>query len=240
MRIAICDNVQETIDTVSLYINEWASSRPDHPDVKVMEFKSAEAFLFYWSSTTNFDLIFLDTIMEDMTGIELANVIRKIDKDLSIVFVTETLDHIFDGYEVEALHYLLKPVSQDSCFKCLDRAYAKLQKKNEHSLVLTTDRKLRRILYGDIIYIESRSHYIIVHTKQGKVKARKNISDVEAELDPQQFLRIHRSFIVNIEYIQEIHGKDLRTENDAVLSISKVKQKEVVKAFVQYHAQTTS
>ncbi|MGI6106206.1 MAG: LytR/AlgR family response regulator transcription factor [Raoultibacter sp.] len=234
MRIAICDDDQSIIDLVTHYIDEWAKVKGvTSPEVET--FNSSESFLFHWSSTTDFDLLFLDIKMSNMSGMELAHVVRTLNQTISIVFITGSREHILDGYEVGALHYLLKPISFEDCCKCLDRVEPLTAKIGEQSLMVAVDKKLQRILYSDIVYIESFSHYITIHTKTKEFRSRKGISEVEEELDSEQFLRIHRSYIVNVKYISAIGKKELQLENGETLPISQMRYQEINRAFIAFH-----
>lgn len=163
MRIAICDDDPNTIEQLSHYIHTWMEQEKlSLPEIA--QFNGAESFLFHWSPTADFDLLFLDIAMGNISGIELAKIIRKINQDISIVFITGSREHILEGYEVDALHYILKPISRNDCFKCLDRAQKKLTKAVEQSLIIETSKKVQRITYSDILYIESVAHYITLHS----------------------------------------------------------------------------
>lgn len=154
---------------------------------------------------------------------------------MAIAFITGSRDYVFEGYEVSALHYLLKPLKYEDCAKCLDRVGIRTKQESDRSLVLEIDRKLRRIPCSTIIYIESLSHYLFIHTDQEVLRCRKSIVEVESALDADTFLRIHRSFIVNVSFIKEIKKREVILEDGAELPVSQVRWESVNRAFIQYN-----
>lgn len=234
MKIAFCDDEQSQLDITGAYTQEWARER--NVKVSIKQFNSAEAFLFEWSSLENFNVLFLDIQMGGMSGIELAKQIRQIDDQLIIVFITGIMDHVFEGYDVKALHYLLKPIKKEDYKACLDQAFEEIQRKNKEILLVPLDGQLRKIAYQDIYYFEIFSHYMEVHTKYGLFKYKKKISELEEELPSSQFIRCHRSCIVNLLYINSMEKNLLKLDNEDVLPISSDRRKTLHNAFVNYYS----
>lgn len=232
MKIAFCDDEQAQLDITSVYTQEWA--KENNVKVTIKKFNSAEAFLFEWSSLENFDMLFLDIQMSGMSGIELAKQIRQIDDQLIIVFITGIMDYVFEGYDVKALHYLLKPIKKEDYNACLNQAFEQIQKRNKDILLIPLDGQLRKMAYQDIYYFEIFSHYMEVHTKYGLFKYKKKIGELEKELPSSQFIRCHRSCIVNLLYINNIEKNGLKLDNGDVLPVSSDRRKKLHDAFVNY------
>lgn len=180
------------------------------------------------------DLVFLDINMPEITGISFA---KSINKDIKIIFTTAYRDYAVEGFELRAVDYLLKPISFERLLKSLN-SYFEVHKKpvltksnqpelDNQFLFIRSNRKMVRIDFSSIIYIESLSDYIRIHTKDKNFVTRETISSIENKLPMSDFLRIHRSFIVSIKSIDSythefasISGKSLsisRTYKDEVL-----------------------
>lgn len=177
----------------------------------VSEFANAiDASLFLREQTV--DLIFLDIQMPQLTGTEFVRTLRNSPK---IIFTTAHKEYAFEGFELDIVDYLLKPIRFDRFLKAVhktmplkqaDTDQANLinepEKNNTSFIYLRADRKMIRVLLDDIMYVESDKDYVRVFTKNGSVITRQTISSIEAMLAENKFLRIHRSFIVSLSQIK--------------------------------------
>lgn len=130
-KIAICDDEQKDRDFVAALSRRWAEQRGN--TVELTEFSSAEQFLFCYGEQSDYDILLLDIEMGQMDGVQLAKQLRQKNETIQIVFVTGYSDYISEGYEVAALHYLMKPVREEKFFSVLDRAADKLRKNERPS-----------------------------------------------------------------------------------------------------------
>lgn len=232
MKIAICDDEEAQIGLAGRLIHSW-SEKSGQP-VEVYSFRCAEEFLFRWSEDKSFDLLFLDIQMKDVTGIELAKTIRESDEKLIIIFVTGFTEYVFQGYDVSALHYLLKPVKEKDLFICLDRAKSILDVNDEKYLVFTAEGDNVRVRLSDIKYVEVMAHYINIYTKNDTYNLKKSISNFEKELDTSLFIRCHRSYIVNLCYVDRITKADAVLDDGRLVPISRQKWDGFNQAFIKY------
>ncbi|MCL2463108.1 MAG: LytTR family DNA-binding domain-containing protein [Defluviitaleaceae bacterium] len=233
MRIAICEDDHAQIKLTESYILRWAEANA--VNVEIGTFNSAESFLFRWPHPMEFDVVFLDIQMGGMSGIELAKKIRKQDDRMAIVFVTGLKEYVLRGYDVMALHYLLKPVKEKDCRVCLDRAHELIKKQKSEAFLLPADGQVRKFLYSDIYYFDSSLHYIEVHTTKGDFQYKKKIGDLEQELPGHQFVRCHRTCIVNLAYINSVEKTSLTLDGGQALPVSGDRRRAVNDAFLQYH-----
>lgn len=201
-KIAICDDNQTDTTYLSSMVKEWAK------DViaRVTAYPSAESFLFHYAQEKDLDILLLDIEMGGMDGVTMARTVRKDNEAVQIVFITGYSDYIADGYEVAALHYLLKPVKKEQLFGVLDRA-AKRLKKNEETLLLKTSGETAVMPVREIRYLEVWKNYVTVHGKID-VTVKKTLGEFEKELD-ERFFRLGRSYIVNLTYIRRITKSDV-------------------------------
>ena len=207
MRAAICDDRAEDAAFVGKLLTEWSGTRGQ--EVRWEVFPSAESFLFRYAEDKTFDLLVLDIEMGGMDGVSLARSIRREDEAVQIVFLTGYSDYIAEGYDVAALHYLMKPVDRTKLFSVLDRAAAQLQ-QNQRCLNLELSGALVRIPLYEIRYLDVRSNYVTVHARQDYT-VKRPLSEFEPELGPD-FCRVGRALIVNLRQLRRV------TRTEAVLS----------------------
>lgn len=236
MRIAICDDEKSQIQLTAGYVEKWAVD--NDIKVEICRFNNAESFLFQWSTATVFDMAFLDIHMGGMSGIELAEKIRRIDEQLIIVFITGLKEYVFRGYEIRALHYLLKPVREKDCRRCLEQAYEIISRKRTDTFIIPAEGQMLKFLYEEIYYFEVFSHYVEAHTTRGVFRYKKKISDLERELPARQFTRCHRSCIVNLMYVASVEKMMLKMDDNTVLPISGDRRRLTNEAFIKYHSRS--
>ena len=198
-RAAICDDSAADCSYVQALLTNWAQARGVALQAEV--FSSAERFLFHYSQDKDFDLLLLDIEMGGMDGVTMAKRVRQDNEAIQIVFLTGYSDYIAEGYEVAALHYLMKPVSGKKLFPVLDRAMEK-RKQNARCLNLSLPGELVRIPFYDIRYLDVRQNYVTIHGKRDYT-VKRPLGDFERELD-SRFVRVGRAMIVNLRFIQRV------------------------------------
>ena len=203
-RAAICDDSINDAQYVQSILNRWAASRKVGVQAEV--FPSAESFLFQYEEDKAFDILLLDIEMGIMDGVTLAKSIRKENEEVQIIFITGYSDYISEGYEVEALHYLMKPVNEEKLFSVLDRAVEKI-KQNERCLNLEMSGEMARIPFYEIRYLDVHQNYVTIHGKKDYT-VKRTLSDFEKELD-DRFFRAGRSLIVNLKCVQRVTKTDV-------------------------------
>ncbi|MEY8331011.1 LytTR family DNA-binding domain-containing protein [Lachnospiraceae bacterium 48-33] len=228
-KIAICDD--ETIDTDYLcgLVEKWAAY--DKHTVQIKTFVSAEEFLFHYEEDKVWHILLLDIEMGKINGVELAKKIRIKNKEVQIIFITGYNDYISDGYDVEALHYILKPVYKEKLYEVLSRACERLEKE-EAALFLHLPDGMVRIPFYEIRYMEVRANYVTVYGEE-KVTIKTTLSALEQELD-NRFFRIGRSYIVNMKYIRKVTKRDVILEDNTAVPISRGYYESLNRAFIDY------
>lgn len=206
-KLAICDDETTVIEYVSSIVNEWAAE--NQHTVQLRTFSSAESFLFSYEEENDYDILLLDVEMGQMDGVSLAKSIRRNNETVQIVFITGYSEYISEGYEVSALHYLMKPVKKEKLFEVLNRATEKLE-KNERILTLELSGEMVRIPLHEIRYIDVNGNYITLHAKNNYT-VKKTLGEVQKTLD-ERFFKVGRSHIVNLTYVQRV------TKTEAYLS----------------------
>jgi DNA-binding LytR/AlgR family response regulator len=162
------------------------------------------------------DLLFLDIQMPDISGLEF---LKTLDKQPYIILTTAYTEYALEGYELNVTDYLLKPFSFDRFLKAVNKVIdSKEATKNtpssekaepklyEDYLTIRADRKHYKINYNDLIYIEGQKAYVTFHTTNKKVTALASLKELEDQLPAKQFIRIHKSYIVSVKYIDALEG----------------------------------
>jgi len=231
MHFAICDDEQDQIDYLTDLVSNWA--RKGELEISISPFLSAENFLFLYEDLPKVDVLLLDIQMGEMDGLQLARHLRARNQNLHIIFITGYDGFMAEGYDVSALHYLMKPVDTQRLYNVLDKAAAMLDMREE-SLLVNTGETTTRILHRDIIYIEAFAHYVKIFTVQGEYETRANIGELAMELGAG-FVRCHRSYVVGLRYVRKITKTDVILDSGAGIPLSRRLYKEVNQAFIRFH-----
>ena len=217
MRIAVIDDQPADRDYIAALVTRWAKDRDTA--VTAVPFPSAEAFLFDYSEDKNFDILLLDIEMGAINGVELAKTVRAENDAVQMVFITGFPDFIAEGYEVSALHYLMKPVDRDKLFSVLDRAAANLEKA-ERRLRVTFERRTDYVPYSKILYLEAQKQYVRIVTEGEEYRMKASLAETAAQLD-EFFFPCQRSFIVNLRHVARILPDRVVLKNGAEVPISR-------------------
>ena len=213
-RVAIVDDSTTDAEFVKGILNSWADQRQANIQAEV--FPSAEAFLFRYAEDKEWDILLLDIEMGAMDGVTMAKRVRQDNEAVQIVFITGYADYIAEGYEVAALHYLMKPVNREKLLTVLDRAMEK-RKQEERCLNLEAYGEMVRIPFYEIRYLDVRQNYVTVHAK-ADYTVKRTLGDFEKELD-DRFCRVGRGMILNLKYIQRVTKTEVRLSDGTVLPL---------------------
>lgn len=231
MRIAICDDEREQREYLCSLIGKW--SEINGIQINISEFPSAESFLFEYSKGL-FDLLLLDIQMAGIDGVSLAHTLREKDSKIQIVFITALTEYISEGYEVAALHYLVKPVGREKLFSCLDRAVSAVP-ESERTVIVTADGGRLPVNEKDIEALEAVSHSAALHTSDGIINVSESYGELRGLLSESVFFPCHRSYTVNLGHIEKILKTELILDCKESIPISRRTYKELNEAFIKYH-----
>jgi len=233
MRIAICEDTPKEQDRLKAAIQDWAQARNAGADI--LCYASAEAFLMAWPEVS-FDLAFLDIQMKDMDGVQLAETIRRSDKNMLLVFVTSFAQYVLKGYDVAALHYLIKPLSAAKLLPVLDKAHMIWRSRQSDFLMVPDGSGQIKLPFDSINYISMFSHTAEIHTDDKKYELRKTAAEL-AEMLPSHFARCHRSYIVNLFKADCVYKESLILSDGTKLPVSRNSSKQVGEAFLRLHTE---
>ncbi len=216
-RIAVCDDDSSQLKNLAKKLSLYAEAR--HVRFLIKTYTSAEAFLFEFEENRNVDLLLLDIEMAGMNGIELARKIRAENETMQMIFITGYPDYMDQGYDVEALHYLLKPVGTEKLFEVCDR-FMKAMETQPRFFLFSVGKEVVRLYEKELLYGEAQGHYIILHTKQTELKLRMTVPELEKQLG-DGFFRVSRSFVVNLRYVARLTKTDVFLEDGTTVPLGK-------------------
>lgn len=201
--VGICDDDNLNVNHLKELVSKWSNNKYN---INFKLFNSAESFLFDYEDNTNYDILLLDIEMYEISGVDLAKKIRRKDKLVQIIFITGYLEYIQEGYEVQALNYLMKPIDENKLFNNLDRAIESLNKKSK-SILIESKSQTVNILLDNIKYIEALKNYISIF-EDNEYTIRMTLSNIEEQLD-ERFIKIGRSVIVNLTKIKLVTKEEI-------------------------------
>ena len=193
-------------DALSLKILEDFVRKTETLELVGTYTNAIDAINFLRTEGSNVDLIFLDIEMPEMTGFDF---LKTLSDPTQIIICSAKERYALNAFEYNVTDYLLKPVTYARFFKAVDKAFQQLQKRYQHlssgdEIFIKKNASLVRIKYDDIVWVEALENYVIFNTDQEKYTLHYTMRAVEKKLPPKKFLRVHRSYIVNVNRIESI------------------------------------
>lgn len=192
--------------------------------VKIQCYQDTEAFL--QSDVNSYHIIFLDMILGEKNGIEVARIIRQKNKTVPMIFISAYAEFALQGYSVRAFNYILKNDLDQTFYIVMDSLLDELKLQYE-TLDLKVENMKQSIRLENIRYIESFKRYVIIHTKKEEYKQYGKISDFETLLEEKGFLRIYKSFLINMNHVEKIENKKAYLNGGITLTCSKERYSEI-------------
>lgn len=223
LQIAVCDDEEQISSDLRKLAEETVSC-------KVTEFSSGEALL---NSQEEFDILLLDIGIGEPNGIETAKRIRK-RSDVIIIFITAWKEHVFEAFDVEAFHYLLKPIDEEKLKEVLRKAEKECRgRKSEEPLIIRKNGVCCNIAKEDILYIENAGRKVILHMKDRQIEYYARMKELEEELG-SQFFRVHRGYLVNLRAVKSYHVGGVLLKNKEEILMAKTKYQDFVTAYMNF------
>lgn len=226
-RIAVCDDSDADRQYIAGLVSRWAV-KAGHT-AQISTFPSAENFLFHYVEQNDYDILLLDIEMGAIDGVTMAKQLRRDNDTVQIVFTTGYSDYISEGYEVDALHYLMKPIKEEKLFLVLDRAVEKLS-KNEKVLNFEVRGEIVRIPIYQIRYVDVSGNYVTVHGLQD-LTVKMTLSEMEKQLD-DRFIRLGRSVVINLTQISRVTKTEIKLNDGTALPLPRGAYDSVNRAII--------
>lgn len=229
MKIAVCDDERAFAQNLKNLIDDYYNS----PDYAVYIFTSANELLSKFKQNPDlFSAVFLDIEMPELDGIQTAARMREISSDINIIFLTSHTELAMEGYEVNALRFLAKPVNQAKLYGVL--ALLDKSVRDGKCIVIADGGSRILVKQSDVLYIKAENVYLQIVTENKNYLLRKKLTDMEAELDSVRFVRIHRSYIVGLAHVKSYDGKSVIMTNGDPLPLSRSCEKQFKDAVMNY------
>lgn len=232
LRIAVCDDDLQELSRISRLLKEYQEEKDTalHLDTY-----SGAIELLETMKSGDYDILLLDVLMPGINGMQTAHEIRGFDRDIKIIFLTSSPEFAVESYAVDAYYYLLKPATQVRLFPILDKLLSEASRSQE-ALSIKLSSGMIRILFNRLEYLEIMSKKLYFHLVDGSVKeVYGSLSEYEKTLlDRKEFIKTHRSYIVNMEWIQTMTPGMLTTSSGKSLPISRLLYTEVREAYMNH------
>lgn len=235
MKIAVCEDHGEEALWLEKMIKKWAAKR--RLPVSVTIFADAEQFWFSYEPGVSFDVLFLDIQMPGESGLVLAKKLREKGDAVPLIFVTGIDDFVSEGYDVQAVHYLVKPVKEEKIGECLDRVCQNMEQA-EPFLLLETEQGTVKLLQKDILKVEIFAHRCVYTTLQKEYAVSQSLKDAEEGLASDWFVHSHRSILVNLYHIEAITRQRVFLTGGHEALVSRRLYMELNRAFISFYADT--
>lgn len=184
----------------------------------IRQFGSGEKLL---QALESFDVVFLDIIMQDLDGMKTAQILRKRASDKILIFVSSSKEYVFEAYDVEAFQYLLKPVDNRKLKSVLQKAVLKTESRSQEFIIVSRERQKKKLFLDDIYYFEIKGRIIDVHGLKGVFTYYEQIGELENKLRNQGFFRCHKSYLINLKYVDGYNRQEVILENGEKIVIAK-------------------
>ena len=224
MHIAICDDELRELLHLQALLQKYDAR------IDISLFQSAEN-MFEGIKKLPCDLVFLDIEMQGLNGFDAAKRLRGMTNPPLILFVTNSGEYTYRGYEVEAFRYLPKPVSYDILSENLSAAIAKL---SPHKFTITSEGRSYVVPVNEILYFEVFNHKVVIHTKKSDFECRMKLSEVEKSLPRNIFAKPHKSFLVNLDFIDTVEENVLSIIGNIQIPISRRRKQEFEQSLFRF------
>lgn len=232
LRIAICDDEKYDRDRIQALLLEYLETHNLNASIDL--FSSGKEFLSERDNLVKYDIVFLDINMEEIDGIQTAQEMRSFQSDTCIVLVTAFINYVLEGYKVGAVRYIMKDALDVQIKECMDAIIQKMQFREITFPFLEGD----RTLYTDnILYVESRKHKCIFSCMEREnvtYQLYGKLDQIEIKLERYGFLRIHKSFLVNMKHVKRIGNYQAVLDSGEEFSVPRLRFAKVRDAFVAY------
>ncbi|MCI6065073.1 LytTR family DNA-binding domain-containing protein [bacterium] len=234
IKIAFCDDDMEVLHQMNELLDRYRVERNE--DITYAAFQSPFELLTEIEKGIRPDILFLDVVMPGQNGMDVAKEIRQYDTNMKIIFLTSSPEFAVESYSVGAYFYQLKPIWEESFFRLMDAVLAECEKKKKNRLILRSKDGITRIDLQQLEYCEVLGRKLLFHLENGAVlESAGSLDDLAGQLmQYSNFFRPHRSFLVNMEYIQNISSRSIKMVNDAEIPIPHGKCSEIKNTYMEY------
>lgn len=230
LRVAIAEDSHSDREKLKEFFHQF--SKESKEECQLTEFFDGMALLEQYQPV--YDLVLLDIEMPHIDGMKAARELRDMDSSVLIMFITNMAQYALKGYEVDALDYVLKPISYYAFAMKMKKVQRILRERNEVSKLLPFEGTLRRMPINSILYIEVTDHKLCYHTYEGDSVVTGSMKALEQELTPLHFVRCNNCYLVNLVHVRSVTQDTVWIENNE-LKISRPRRKAFMQALAEYY-----
>lgn len=223
IRIAIVEDDVSCAQQLLGYIRRYSGER----GVRIETSLFPNGLEFISEYTAGYEIVLMDIEMPHLNGLETARKLRQMDQQVCLIFVTNMAQYAINGYEVQALDFMVKPVGYFNLTMKLDRAISICKKAGQVNLLIPTERGMRKVSADDVVYVESEKHYLYIHLEAEVHKIRSTMGELMEKLPADRFACCNKSYCVNLGFVSGFGSNDV-TVNGRELSISRSYRKEFI------------
>ena len=235
IKIAVCDDEKKVLEEISSYIEKFMK-REKKKAVEVFCFQTVEELKNSLEQKRTFDIYLLDVYIGSELGTKLAKDLRRRGIESPIIFLTSSLEHAPQSFEVGTLRYLLKPIEPIKFYEAIEFGMTVAEKANEKLIKFNTGKEIECINVNQIIYTEAHAHYQYITYEGGKqIRVRMTVSELLTKLMRYGgFIRVGSAYIINLRNIKNVSTSEVRFYNDIHINIPRGKHTEIKKAFWEF------
>ena len=229
IRIALVEDDPAYAEQLLSYLKEYEKESKER--ISVQTFSDGEDIVTEYRA--DYDIILMDVEMKFMDGMSAAEEIRKMDTEVVIIFITNMPQYAIQGYKVNALDYILKPISYFSFSESMVRALAKVKTPEKEYITIVLKGGKKKLDVARICYVEVQDHVLIYHTLDGDFETKGTMRDTDNQFDPRKYFRCNRCYLVNLEFVETYQGSDIMVNGDTI-QVSRSRRKPFLDALNEY------
>lgn len=234
VRVAIVEDDRTYAEKLIKYLSQY--EKESGQKLLVRYFQDGEDIVEDYKCS--FDIILMDVEMQFMNGMTAAEKIRELDGEVIIIFITNMPQYAMKGYTVDALDYVLKPLSYFAFSQKIDRALQRLERRKKTFIPIVVKGGMKKLDISQIFYIEVQDHSLCFHTRDGNYEAKGSMRELEESLSAYHFYRCNKCYLVNLEHVFGMQGNNLIVGND-LLQVSRARKKDLLNQLNDYMSEVS-
>ncbi|RDY27731.1 DNA-binding response regulator [Romboutsia weinsteinii] len=228
INIAICEDEKETQRLIEDYLDNILKNI--NIAYEIQKYSLGEELLE--GNLKDIDILLLDIQMGQINGMDTARKIREVDNKMEIIFITSLIDYVQEGYEVRAYRYLLKPIESEELEKHITTCIKEIENKNDYILIKNKSNTYK-IYSSEVTYVEVQKKDMLIHTINKTFDVKYSLEKIEKDINQDKFVRCHKSFLVNLSYVENIKTNTIILESGEEVPVSRYRYKDIKEKFLK-------
>ena len=234
INVALVEDDKSYCEQLIAYLERFSQESGER--FRITTYHDGSEIVAHYSADCN--LILMDIEMDQMDGMTAAEKIREQDSEVVIIFITNMPQYVMKGYTVDALDYVLKPISYFAFSQRISRALARMTRRTRRYITVPIHSGMVKLDVSQITYVEIINHCLIYHTQKDSYESKGSLTDAAVKLEPEHFFRISNCYLVNLEYVESVQQNDA-VVNGEVLGVSRSRKKPLMDALNDYMSEVS-